>query len=207
MTALPCVLPAQFDDSRRRRVLDGVVEQDGQQSLHGPAVRQNRQLAIRDRLRELQIAGLHQLTPFARGFGNQLNANREASDADSRVRNRRGRGTAVLPLVTRFFPPPAGCGVKLRDIPASPLDFRRAISASVRISEMGVRSSCEASAVNWVTRRKELSMRASISFNVSESRWSSSPVVSFSSRSPRVAAADASRSPRDCIDRATRLCG
>ena len=64
----------------------------------------------------------------------------------------------------------------------SPRDLLRANSASVRTSEMGVRSSWEASAVNCVTRRKASSMRSSISFNVSDRRCSSSPVFSFSSR-------------------------
>src|SRR5208283_603912 len=54
----------QFDDPRRWRVLDGVVEKDGQQSLHGPAVSLDRKGTICDRLSELQIARLHQRTPF-----------------------------------------------------------------------------------------------------------------------------------------------
>src|SRR5580700_155967 len=55
---------AKFDGPWRRCVLDGVVEQNGQQSLQGLSVRQDRRLAIRERLLELKIAGLHQLMPF-----------------------------------------------------------------------------------------------------------------------------------------------
>src|SRR5579862_1982881 len=42
-----------LDDSRWRSVFDGVVEQDGQQSLHGSVIGEDRHFAIRDRQSEL----------------------------------------------------------------------------------------------------------------------------------------------------------
>ena len=62
--------------------------------------------------------------------------------------------------------------------------LRSATSAVVRMSETGVRSSWDASAVNRVVSANAVSRRASMSFSVSESRCSSSPVAGTSSRRP-----------------------
>ena len=123
-----------------------------QQSLHGHAVGQDWQLAIRDRFGELQTAGLHH---WRHSFAvSAIIARRSrtarctlapesarASDNSSSTRDE------VLSASRRMWR-------KASRYSASPLDLRRAISASVRMREMGVRSSCEASAVNWFTRRK-----------------------------------------------------
>ena len=53
---------------------------------------------------------------------------------------------------------------------------RSAISAAVRINAMGLRNSCEASAVNWESRLTDCSSLPNMSFHVSARRCSSSPV-------------------------------
>src|ERR1700683_3672993 len=57
---------SEFHYTGRRRVLDGIVEQDSQQSLQGSVVGQYWKLAIRRVLRELQITGLSQGGPLIR---------------------------------------------------------------------------------------------------------------------------------------------
>jgi hypothetical protein len=49
----------EFDDSWGRRVLNCVVEQDGQQSFHGSAICQDWKFTIRDSLIKLEITSLH----------------------------------------------------------------------------------------------------------------------------------------------------
>ena len=66
--------------------------------------------------------------------------------------------------------------------------LRSATSAVVRITASGVRSSCEASAVNRDTFLNAASSRPIISFNVADRRSSSSPVCGKARRSERFSA-------------------
>ena len=88
-----------------------------------------------------------------------------------------GRGTSGDRGAPYFSPLPTRCTATPRDMLrrcriSGAAQSRRLVRMSVR----GVRSSCEAFAVNCATWRKVLSMRASISFRVSARSRNSSPV-------------------------------